>query len=326
MTYALEISALAKTYKGGFQALKGIDLTVKQGDFFALLGPNGAGKSTSIGVITSLVNKTAGQVKIFGYDIDTDLEKAKSYIGLVPQEFNFSQFEPLVNILVNQAGYYGVSKTVALQRAEKYLKQLELWDKRDEPARALSGGMKRRLMIARALMHEPKMLILDEPTAGVDIELRRSMWDFLRELNEQGITIILTTHYLEEAEMLCRNIAIIDGGEIVEDTSMKKLLAQLDVETFVFDLKPNLTLAVLTEFSAKSHAIAYRVVDDHTLEADLNKSQNLNQVFEQLSAANIDVISMRNKSNRLEALFVSLINKNSNITQANPESAVVGAN
>ena len=326
MTYALEISALAKTYKGGFQALKGIDLTVKQGDFFALLGPNGAGKSTSIGVITSLVNKTAGQVKIFGYDIDTDLEKAKSYIGLVPQEFNFSQFEPLVNILVNQAGYYGVSKTVALQRAEKYLKQLELWDKRDEPARALSGGMKRRLMIARALMHEPQMLILDEPTAGVDIELRRSMWDFLRELNEQGITIILTTHYLEEAEMLCRNIAIIDGGEIVEDTSMKKLLAQLDVETFVFDLKPNLTLAVLTEFSAKSHSIAYRVVDDHTLEADLNKSQNLNQVFEQLSAANIDVISMRNKSNRLEALFVSLINKNSNITQANPESAVVGAN
>ncbi|KGJ87072.1 ABC transporter ATP-binding protein [Colwellia psychrerythraea] len=326
MTYALEISALAKTYKGGFQALKGIDLTVKQGDFFALLGPNGAGKSTSIGVITSLVNKTAGQVKIFGYDIDTDLEKAKSYIGLVPQEFNFSQFEPLVNILVNQAGYYGVSKTVALQRAEKYLKQLELWDKRDEPARALSGGMKRRLMIARALMHEPKMLILDEPTAGVDIELRRSMWDFLRELNEQGITIILTTHYLEEAEMLCRNIAIIDGGEIVEDTSMKKLLAQLDVETFVFDLKPNLSLAVLTEFSAKSHAIAYRVVDDHTLEVDLNKSQNLNQVFEQLSAANIDVISMRNKSNRLEALFVSLINKKSNITQAKSESAVVGAN
>ena len=326
MTYALEISALAKTYKGGFQALKGIDLTVKQGDFFALLGPNGAGKSTSIGVITSLVNKTAGQVKIFGFDIDTDLEKAKSYIGLVPQEFNFSQFEPLVNILVNQAGYYGVSKPVAMQRAEKYLKQLELWDKRDEPARALSGGMKRRLMIARALMHEPQMLILDEPTAGVDIELRRSMWDFLRELNEQGITIILTTHYLEEAEMLCRNIAIIDGGEIVEDTSMKKLLAQLDVETFVFDLQPNLTVAVLTEFAEKSHSIAYRVIDDHTLEVDLNKSQNLNQVFAQLSAANIDVISMRNKSNRLEALFVSLINNKSNVTQSKPQSAVVGAN
>ncbi|MEY8198173.1 MAG: ABC transporter ATP-binding protein [Colwellia sp.] len=326
MTYALEISALAKTYKGGFQALKGIDLTVKQGDFFALLGPNGAGKSTSIGVITSLVNKTGGQVKVFGYDIDTDLEKAKSFIGLVPQEFNFSQFEPLVNILVNQAGYYGVSKPVAIERAEKYLKQLELWDKRDEPARALSGGMKRRLMIARALMHEPQILILDEPTAGVDIELRRSMWDFLRELNEQGITIILTTHYLEEAEMLCRNIAIIDGGEIVEDTSMKKLLAQLDVETFVFDLQPNLTLAVLAKFAAQSQSIAYRIIDDHTLEVDLNKSQNLNQVFEQLNVANIEVLSMRNKSNRLEALFVSLINKKSSTTQAKQQNAVVGAN
>lgn len=326
MTYALEISALEKTYKGGFQALKGIDLTVKQGDFFALLGPNGAGKSTSIGVITSLVNKTGGQVKVFGYDIDTDLEKAKSFIGLVPQEFNFSQFEPLVNILVNQAGYYGVSKPVAIQRAEKYLKQLELWDKRDEPARALSGGMKRRLMIARALMHEPQMLILDEPTAGVDIELRRSMWDFLRKLNEQGITIILTTHYLEEAEMLCRNIAIIDGGEIVEDTSMKKLLAQLDVETFVFDLQPNLILDVLAQFAEQSQSIAYRVIDDHTLEVDLNKSQNLNQVFQQLSTANIEVISMRNKSNRLEALFISLINKKSSVTQTKPQRAVVGAN
>lgn len=326
MTYALEISALAKTYKGGFQALKGIDLTVEQGDFFALLGPNGAGKSTSIGVITSLVNKTGGQVKVFGYDIDTDLEKAKSFIGLVPQEFNFSQFEPLVNILVNQAGYYGVSKPIAIQRAEKYLKQLELWDKRDEPARALSGGMKRRLMIARALMHEPQMLILDEPTAGVDIEVRRSMWDFLKELNEQGITIILTTHYLEEAEMLCRNIAIIDGGEIVEDTSMKKLLAQLDVETFVFDLQPNLALEVLTQFAEQSHSIAYRVIDDHTLEVDLKKSQNLNQIFEQLNAANIDVISMRNKSNRLEALFVSLINKKPSVAKAKPQSEVVGVN
>lgn len=244
----------------------------------------------------------------------------------MPQEFNFSQFEPLVNILVNQAGYYGVSKPVAIERAEKYLKQLELWDKRDEPARALSGGMKRRLMIARALMHEPQILILDEPTAGVDIELRRSMWDFLRELNEQGITIILTTHYLEEAEMLCRNIAIIDGGEIVEDTSMKKLLAQLDVETFVFDLQPNLTLAVLAKFAAQSQSIAYRIIDDHTLEVDLNKSQNLNQVFEQLNVANIEVLSMRNKSNRLEALFVSLINKKSSTTQAKQQNAVVGAN
>ncbi|MFQ3210526.1 MAG: ABC-2 type transport system ATP-binding protein [Colwellia sp.] len=326
MTYALEISGLEKTYKGGFQALKGIDLTVEQGDFFALLGPNGAGKSTSIGVITSLVNKTGGKVKVFGYDIDTDLEKAKSFIGLVPQEFNFSQFEPLVNILVNQAGYYGLSKSVAIQRAEKYLKQLELWDKRDEPARSLSGGMKRRLMIARALMHEPQMLILDEPTAGVDIELRRSMWDFLKALNEQGITIILTTHYLEEAEMLCRNIAIIDGGEIVEDTSMKKLLAQLDVETFVLDLQVNLTLSTLTQFAEQSQSIAYRVIDDHTLEVDLNKSQNLNQIFQQLNTANIEVLSMRNKSNRLEALFVSLINKKSSTTKAKQQSAVVGVN
>ena len=326
MTYALEISALAKTYKGGFQALKGIDLTVSQGDFFALLGPNGAGKSTTIGVITSLVNKTDGQVKVFGYDIDTDLEKAKSFIGLVPQEFNFSQFEPLMHILVNQAGYYGVPKPLAIERAEKYLKQLELWDKRDEPARALSGGMKRRLMIARALMHEPQMLILDEPTAGVDIELRRSMWGFLRELNMQGITIILTTHYLEEAEMLCRNIAIIDGGEIVEDTSMKKLLAQLDVETFVFDIKVAATVAELEQFVEQSQEITYRVIDDHTLEIDLNKSQNLNQVFAQLNVANIEVQSMRNKSNRLEALFVSLINKKSSATKNKSQSAAVGAN
>ena len=326
MTYALEISALAKTYKGGFQALKGIDLTVEKGDFFALLGPNGAGKSTTIGVITSLVNKTAGQVKVFGYDIDSDLEKAKSFIGLVPQEFNFSQFEPLMHILVNQAGYYGVPKPLAIERAEKYLKQLELWDKRDEPARALSGGMKRRLMIARALMHEPQMLILDEPTAGVDIELRRSMWGFLRELNKQGITIILTTHYLEEAEMLCRNIAIIDGGEIVEDTSMKKLLAQLDVETFVFDIKVAATVAELEQFVEQSQEITYRAIDDHTLEIDLNKSQNLNQVFAQLNAANIEVQSMRNKSNRLEALFVSLINKKSSATKSKSQSAAVGAN
>ena len=326
MTYALEISALAKTYKGGFQALKGIDLTVAQGDFFALLGPNGAGKSTCIGVITSLVNKTAGQVKVFGYDIDTDLEKAKSFIGLVPQEFNFSQFEPLMHILVNQAGYYGVPKPLAIERAEKYLKQLELWDKRDEPARALSGGMKRRLMIARALMHEPKMLILDEPTAGVDIEVRRSMWNFLRELNKEGITIILTTHYLEEAEMLCRNIAIIDGGVIVEDTSMKKLLAQLDVETFVFDIKVSATVSELQAFSEQSTAITYHVIDDHTLEVDLKKSQNLNQVFEQLNAANIEVQSMRNKSNRLEALFIRLINKKSSPTEAKQKKAVVGAN
>jgi len=301
MTHALDISALAKTYKGGFQALKGIDLTVQKGDFFALLGPNGAGKSTTIGIITSLVNKTVGKVKVFGYDIDTDLEKAKSFIGLVPQEFNFNQFEPLLNILINQAGYYGVDKKTALQRAEKYLKQLELWDKRNEPARTLSGGMKRRLMIARALMHEPKMLILDEPTAGVDIEIRRGMWEFLTKLNEEGITIILTTHYLEEAESLCRNIAIIDGGKIVENTTMKGLLAQLDGETFVLDLTPYQKSIVLDE-------ISHRVIDDHTLEIDLQKKQSLNSVFEQLSKQGVEVLSMRNKSNRLEALFVNLIN------------------
>ncbi len=299
-THALQISSLAKTYKGGFQALKGIDLSVKQGDFFALLGPNGAGKSTTIGVITSLVNKTQGQVKVYGYDIDTDLEKAKYFIGLVPQEFNFNQFEPLINILVNQAGYYGVDRKTAIERAEKYLKQLELWDKRHSAGRELSGGMKRRLMIARALMHEPQMLILDEPTAGVDIEIRRGMWEFLRELNKQGITIILTTHYLEEAENLCRNIAIINGGKIVENTSMKVLLSKLDIETFVLDLSPFPNKITLND-------ISYRIIDDHTLEVDLQKTQNLNSVFEQLSAQNVEVLSMRNKSNRLEALFVNLI-------------------
>ena len=306
---ALQISSLAKTYKGGFEALKGINLTVKQGDFFALLGPNGAGKSTTIGVITSLVNKTQGQVKVYGYDIDTDLEKAKSFIGLVPQEFNFNQFEPLMNILVNQAGYYGVTRKIAIERAEKYLKQLELWDKRNAAARTLSGGMKRRLMIARALMHEPKMLILDEPTAGVDIEVRRGMWDFLRGLNEQGVTIILTTHYLEEAEMLCRNIAIIDGGEIVENTSMKALLSQLDVETFILDLNCD-------DKSIELKNIEHRIIDNRTLEVDLRKEQTLNQVFDQLSNQDIGVLSMRNKSNRLEALFVSLISQKSATVEA----------
>jgi ABC-2 type transport system ATP-binding protein len=300
MKSALTLSGLEKTYKGGFQALKGIDLTVKQGDFFALLGPNGAGKSTTIGIITSLVNKTAGKVAVFGHDIDKELEAAKSFIGLVPQEFNFNQFESLMKILVNQAGYYGVERSIALKRAEKYLKQLDLWDKRNDAARMLSGGMKRRLMIARALMHEPKMLILDEPTAGVDIELRRSMWDFLRELNQQGITIILTTHYLEEAEMLCRNIAIIDSGIIVENTDMKSLLAKLDVETFVFDLKPNSKPATLSDF-------CFRIIDDHTLEVDVKKCQTINRVFTDLTQQGIEVLSMRNKSNRLEELFVSLV-------------------
>ncbi|WP_448214223.1 ABC transporter ATP-binding protein [Colwellia sp. MEBiC06753] len=299
---ALEIKELQKVYKGGFHALKGINLTVQQGDFFALLGPNGAGKSTTIGVITSLVNKSSGTVKVFGHDIDQALETAKSFIGLVPQEFNFNQFETLTRILVNQAGYYGVERSLAHKRAEKYLKQLDLWDKRDTPARMLSGGMKRRLMIARALMHEPKILILDEPTAGVDIELRRSMWEFLRELNSQGITIILTTHYLEEAEMLCRNIAIIDKGNIVENTSMKQLLATLDIETFVLDLPSDSIKPKLNDFT-------YRLLDDHTLEVDVQKAQGLNGVFAQLSEQGVQVLSMRNKSNRLEELFVRLVAK-----------------
>ena len=277
MTVALSISGLKKTYKNGVEAVKGIDLKVNKGDFFALLGPNGAGKSTTIGVIASLVNKSQGKVEIFGHDIDTDLELAKSELGLVPQEFNFSMFETLNNILVTQAGYYGVPRKLAFERAEKYLKQLELFDKKDMAARTLSGGMKRRLMIARALMHEPKVLILDEPTAGVDIELRRSMWEFLQELNEQGVTIILTTHYLEEAEMLCKNIAIIDKGIIVEDTSMKSLLATLDKETIILDLKQPVKKVNLSGYD-------FRMTDDHTLEVDIVKSQGLNSIFEQLSA------------------------------------------
>jgi ABC-2 type transport system ATP-binding protein len=300
MTTALSIKGLEKTYKGGFQALKGIDLDVQEGDFFALLGPNGAGKSTTIGIITSLVNKSAGSVEVFGHSIDKELEAAKSFIGLVPQEFNFNQFEALTKILVNQAGYYGVERNAAHKRAEELLKQLDLWEKRDTPARMLSGGMKRRLMIARALMHNPKVLILDEPTAGVDIELRRSMWDFLRELNEQGITIILTTHYLEEAEMLCRNIAIIDSGVIVENTNMKALLAKLDMETFVLDI-------AIGSAEPNIEGFPYRIIDDHTIEVDVRKSQSMNQVFTQLTTQGIEVKSMRNKSNRLEELFVSLV-------------------
>jgi ABC-2 type transport system ATP-binding protein len=308
MKNALEISGLKKVYKGGFTALKGIDLKVKQGDFFALLGPNGAGKSTTIGVITSLVNKSAGSVKVFGHDIDKELEKAKSFLGLVPQEFNFNQFETLLTILVNQAGYYGVERPLAFKRAEKYLKQLDLWDKRNDAGRMLSGGMKRRLMIARALMHEPQMLILDEPTAGVDIELRRSMWEFLRELNQQGITIILTTHYLEEAEMLCRNIAIIDSGVIVEDTDMKSLLSKLDQETIVLDIDPINDAPKFDDFTS-------RLIDDHTLEVDVKKSQLINQVFSQLSSQSVNVHSMRNKSNRLEELFVSLVGSGQEVNQ-----------
>ncbi|KAF7788206.1 MULTISPECIES: ABC transporter ATP-binding protein [Pseudoalteromonas] len=300
MTKALNISGLRKVYSNGVEAVKGIDLQVEQGDFFALLGPNGAGKSTTIGVISSLVNKTAGQVEVFGQSIDTDLEAAKSHLGLVPQEFNFNQFETLNQILVNQAGYYGVPRAQAHERAEKYLKQLGLLDKKDKQARTLSGGMKRRLMIARALMHEPKLLILDEPTAGVDIELRRSMWDFLREINAQGITIILTTHYLEEAELLCRNIAIIDQGKIVEHTTIKALLAKLDKETFVLDLKAPINPVNLAGYE-------FVLTDDHTLEVEVAKSQGLNGVFTQLNEQGNTVLSMRNKANRLEELFVGLL-------------------
>lgn len=297
---ALEISGLKKTYQGGVEALKGIDLTVRQGDFFALLGPNGAGKSTTIGVISSLVNKSAGKVKVFGYDIDSDLEQAKAQLGLVPQEFNFSQFEKVIQIVTHQAGFYGVPKAEAKIRAEKYLRQLDLWEKRDMPARTLSGGMKRRLMIARALMHAPKLLILDEPTAGVDIEIRRSMWTFLKDLNEQGVTIILTTHYLEEAEMLCRNIGIIDKGRLIENTSMKNLLGKLGRETFLLDLAPGSAVPEVPEFNG-------RMQDERTLEVDLDKSQSLNSLFEQLSNQQVQVVSMRNKANRLEELFVNLV-------------------
>ncbi|TMO29033.1 ABC transporter [Pseudoalteromonas sp. S4492] len=299
-TIALNIEGLKKVYKNGVEAVKGIDLQVQQGDFFALLGPNGAGKSTTIGVISSLVNKSAGRVQVFGHDIDTDLEAAKSELGLVPQEFNFSQFETLNQILVNQAGYYGVPRKLAHERAEKYLKQLGLLEKKDKQARTLSGGMKRRLMIARALMHEPKLLILDEPTAGVDIELRRSMWDFLREINKQGVTIILTTHYLEEAELLCKNIAIIDSGVIVENTTIKALLAKLDKETFVLDLKQPVQPISIDGYK-------YTLTDDHTLEVEVAKSQGLNQVFSALTEQGNSVLSMRNKANRLEELFVGLL-------------------
>ncbi|MCS6133353.1 ABC transporter ATP-binding protein [Shewanella baltica] len=303
ITHALVLEGLKKTYKGGVEAVKGISLTVNQGDFFALLGPNGAGKSTTIGIISSLVQKSSGSVKVFDYDIDKQLEHAKLCIGLVPQEFNFNQFETVLQIVVNQAGYYGVPKPIALERAKKYLSQLDLWEKRNSQSRELSGGMKRRLMIARALMHEPKLLILDEPTAGVDIELRRSMWEFLKQINQQGVTIILTTHYLEEAEMLCRNIGIIDKGILVECTSMKALLSKLNMETFILDLRRDTATAPVLD------GMACRLTDSHTLEVDVVKEQNLNDVFSQLSAANIEVLSMRNKSNRLEELFVELVKK-----------------
>ena len=298
---ALSIRGLTKVYHNGVQALKGVDLDVAQGDFFALLGPNGAGKTTLIGIITSLVNKTAGMATVFGFDIDRQLERAKSCIGIVPQELNFNQFESPLTIVINQAGFYGIPRPVARERAEKYLRQLQLWDKRNGAARGLSGGMKRRLMIARALMHEPRLLILDEPTAGVDIEIRRSMWEFLQEINARGTTIILTTHYLEEAESLCRDIAIIDKGTIIERDRMGNLLRRLHTETFVLNLRaPLIALPQVAGF-------ALTRVDDQEIEAEVSKEQTLNDLFAQLSASGVEVVSMRNKVNRLEEIFMRLV-------------------
>jgi ABC-2 type transport system ATP-binding protein len=298
---ALSVRGLTKVYGNGVKALRSIDLDVEQGDFFALLGPNGAGKTTLIGIITSLVNKTAGTASVFGYDLDTELERAKSCIGVVPQELNFNQFETPLTIVVNQAGFYGIPRQVAHQRAEQYLRQLQIWEKRHGQARALSGGMKRRLMIARALMHEPRLLVLDEPTAGVDIENRRSMWEFLQGINASGTTIILTTHYLEEAESLCRNIAIIDKGLIIERDRMDNVLRRLHDEIFVLNLRA--PLALVPQVSG----FALTRVDDHTLEAEVSKDQSLNQLFAQLSPLGIDVVSMRNKVNRLEEVFMRLV-------------------
>lgn len=301
--YALEIKNLIKTYATGVQAVKGIDLTVEQGDFYALLGHNGAGKSTTIGIISSLVNKTSGSVKVFGYDLDTQKTQLKQQIGLVPQEFNFNQFEKVVDVLTQQAGFYGIPLKEAKMRAEMWLKKLDLWEKRTHLIRELSGGMKRRVMIARALMHNPKLLILDEPTAGVDIELRRSLWDFLRELNQQGTTIILTTHYLEEAENLCRNIGIIQHGKLIENTSMKSLLAKLETEIFVLDLQnmpQNRPLAI--------EYYPHKLLDENTLEVEVQRAQGLTNLFTQLTAQNVEVLSMRNKSNRLEELFLKMAN------------------
>jgi ABC-2 type transport system ATP-binding protein len=299
--HAISIKSLTKTYGNGVQALKGIDFNVEAGDFYALLGPNGAGKTTALGIISSLVNKTSGEVRIFGHDIDTDLAAAKACIGLVPQEINLNLFDTVLNTVVNSAGYYGINRNLAMQRAEKYLGELRLWDRRHDISRNLSGGMKRRLMIARALMHEPTLLILDEPTAGVDIEIRRSMWDYLQKTNESGTTIILTTHYLEEAETLCRNVAIIDDGRIIEDARMSTILRRLKGEVFILSLSEQLTdSTVLEGYSAK-------IRDDCELEVSLKEGSNLNTLFAALSEQGIVVTSMRNKSNRLEELFMRLV-------------------
>ena len=305
MTDALTLRDLSKTYRNGFQALKGVNLSVPEGEFYALLGPNGAGKSTTISIISSLTKKSSGTVEIFGHNLDTHPSAAKQCLGIVPQEVHFGQFEKTFDILVTQAGYYGIPKKIAQQRAEEYLEKLGLWDKRAVQARMLSGGMKRRLMIARALMHQPKLLILDEPTAGVDIELRRSMWDFLTEMNEQGTSIILTTHYLEEAEMLCRRIAIIDRGVIKEDTSMKLFLNQMSEQSFIFDL-----ITPIQAPHIEIIGVRFNLIDPVTLEVTMGKDYSLNQLFQLLEAQDIQVHSMRNKSNRLEELFVKLVEKN----------------
>ncbi len=306
MSAALSIRNLTKIYNNKFEALKGISLDVMPGDFFAVLGPNGAGKSTTIGIISSLVRKTTGSVEIFGVNIDTDFSQAKKFLGVVPQEFNFNLFEKVEDIVLQQAGYYGLPRDYAKSQTEKYLKKLNLWDKRGSPARMLSGGMKRRLMIARALVHEPKLLILDEPTAGVDIELRRSMWDFLREINEAGTTIILTTHYLEEAESLCRNVAIIDKGLLIKNTSVKNLLQGLNKEIFIFDTATDLP----EQFSIQGFDL--EKIDNHSFEVQIEKGQTLNQVFLVLSEQQISIVSMRNKANRLEEMFVSMIAQSTN--------------
>jgi ABC-2 type transport system ATP-binding protein len=309
--HALAVHALSKTYRNGVQALKGIDLEVEQGDFFALLGPNGAGKTTLIGITTSLVTKTGGTVQVFGHDIDRELEAAKSCIGVVPQELNFNMFETPLTIVVNQAGFYGIERRIARVRAEKYLKQLQLWDTRDSMARGLSGGMKRRLMIARALMHEPRLLILDEPTAGVDIEIRRSMWEFLRGINDSGTTIILSTHYLEEAETLCRNIAIIDDGRIAERDRMSSLLRRMNTEIFVLNLRePLVAVPDLTGYPAT-------LADPQTLEVEVSRGQSLNDIFLRLTQMGIQVVSMRNKVNRLEEIFMRLVEGKTQVAAGN---------
>lgn len=303
---ALEIQKLCKTYANGVVAVNNIDLQVEQGDFFALLGPNGAGKSSTIGIISSLVNKTSGQIKVFGYDLDDNLIEAKACMGLVPQELNFNQFEKVKDIVINQGGFYGLPRRVAKERAQKYLTQLGLWEKRNEVSRSLSGGMKRRLMIARALVHEPKMLILDEPTAGVDIELRRATWDFLQRINQQGTTIILTTHYLEEAECLCDGIAIIDKGKIIERTKIKHLIQQLPSESIILDVQQDIIDSDLPQIDN----VKMRLVDARTLDLTFPKSITINTIFEQLSTKGIQVVSMRNKSNRLEELFLARVGVN----------------